>query len=64
MENAIAARVQTLVLTQRDVFVLSLLLSFIRMPATYVYTLFISNFVLAKSIAIGKTSRQTFLLDC
>ena len=50
------------VLTQREVFALSLLLSLIQipciMPTAYVYTL------LAKSIAVGKTSRQTFLLDC
>ena len=33
------------------------------MPSTYVYTSFISDLVLAKSVAVGKTTRQTGLFD-
>ena len=32
-------------------------------PSTYVYTPFISDLVLAKSIAVGKMPRQTLLFD-
>ena len=32
-------------------------------PSTYVYTSFVSDLVLAKSVAIGKTPRQTSLFD-
>ena len=28
-------------------------------PSSYVYTSFVSNLVLAKSVAVGKTPRQT-----
>ena len=31
------------------------------MPSTYVYTSFVDDLVLSKSIAVGKTSRQTLL---
>ena len=33
------------------------------MPSTYVYTSFVSDLVLAKSVAAGKTPRQTLLFD-
>ena len=29
-------------------------------PSTYVYTSFVSDLALAKSVAVGKTARQTF----
>ena len=32
-------------------------------PSTYVYTSFVSDLVLAKSIAVGKTPRQALLFD-
>ena len=34
------------------------------MPSTYFYTSFVSDLVLAKSVAVGKTSRQTLLFKC
>ena len=34
------------------------------MPPTYVYTPFVSDLVLAKSVAVGKTPRQALLFDC
>ena len=33
------------------------------MPSTYVYTSFVSNLVLEKSVAVGKTPRQALLFD-
>ena len=33
-------------------------------PPTYVYTPFVSDLVLAKSVAVGKTPRQALLFDC
>ena len=33
-------------------------------PSTYVYTPFVSDLVLAKSVAVGKTPRQALLFDC
>ena len=33
-------------------------------PPTYVYTSFVSDLVLAKSVAVGKTPRQALLFDC
>ena len=33
-------------------------------PSTYVYTSFVSDLVLAKSVAVGKTPRQALLFDC
>ena len=32
-------------------------------PSTYVYTSFVSDLVLAKSIAVGNTPRQALLFD-
>ena len=32
-------------------------------PSTYVYTSFVSDLAVAKFVAVGKTSRQTLLLD-
>ena len=32
-------------------------------PSTYVYTSLVSNLVLVKSVAVGKTPRQTLLFD-
>ena len=32
-------------------------------PSTYVYRSFVSDLVLAKSVAVGKTPRQTSLFD-
>ena len=32
-------------------------------PSTYVYTSFVSDLVLAKSVAVGKMPRQTLLFD-
>ena len=32
-------------------------------PSTYVYTSFVSDLVLVKSVAVGKTPRQTLLFD-
>ena len=32
-------------------------------PSTYVYTSFVSDLVLAKSVTVGKTPRQTLLFD-
>ena len=32
-------------------------------PSTYVYTSFVSDLVLAKSVAVGKTPRQALLFD-
>ena len=32
-------------------------------PSTYVYTSFVRDLVLAKSVAVGKTVRQTLLFD-
>ena len=60
MENALVARVQPLVLTQRGFCFQPAAFPHTNtciMPTTYVYTL------LAKSIAVGNPSRQTFLLD-
>ena len=33
-------------------------------PPTYVYTPFVSDLVLPKSVAVGKTPRQALLFDC
>ena len=33
------------------------------MSSTYVYTSFVNDLVLAKSVAVGKTQRQTLLFD-
>ena len=33
-------------------------------PSTYVYTSFVSDLVLGKSVAVGKTPRQALLFDC
>ena len=59
MENALVARVQPLVLTQRGFCSQPAAFPHTNtciMPTTCVYALFI---VLAKSIAVGRTSRQT-----
>ena len=61
-------RVRRLVLTWSDALALSLLLSSYSWctritPSTHVYTPFVSDLVLAKSVAVGKTARQTLLFD-
>ena len=33
-------------------------------PSTYVYTSFVSDSVLSKSVAVGKTPKQALLFDC
>ena len=33
-------------------------------PSTYVYTSFVSNLVLVKSVTVAKTPRQTLLFNC
>ena len=61
----IVARVQTLILTRSDALVLSFPQSTYTCitPSTYVYTSFVSDLALAKSVAVGKSSRQTLLFD-
>ena len=49
------ARVQRLVLTRSEALALS---------QGNVYTPFVSDLVLAKSVAVGKTPRQALLFDC
>ena len=60
-------RVQRLVF-RSDALALNMLLAFLSRrtciaPSTYVYTSFVNDLVLAKSVAIGKTPRQTLWFD-
>ena len=63
------ARVQwlALTLTRSEALALRLLLSSVDVhitPSTYVYTSFVSDLVLEKSVAVDKTPRQALLFNC